>query len=215
MSCEAEALFAFFFASRSATEFLSRTTSPCRAHSLARAGMESNDAPDDEIAAAYEPSPVGKCAKSTVAALHVDMRKVHEEYLDSVRASVTTYVKRVEAMPSVFPDAGRGPSDLDARIAASKAYIIAGRETELEAKRRHEEKVRSVKRVDEILESLDALAAAAGDDPVRRDDAAAKLEALAEYKLLDDLRARSAGVEPTTEGFEAKERREETAEAGR
>ena len=177
--------------------------------------MESNDAPDDEIAAAYEPSPVGKCAKSTVAALHVDMRKVHEEYLDSVRASVTTYVKRVEAMPSVFPDAGRGPSDLDARIAASKAYIIAVRETELEAKRRHEEKVRSVKRVDEILESLDALAAAAGDDPVQRDDAAAKLEALAEYKLLDDLRARSAGVEPTTEGFEAKERREETAEAGR
>ena len=112
-------------------------------------------------------------------------------------------------------DAGRGLSDLDARIAAAKAEILARQETEVEAKRRDEEMVRSVKRVDEILESLGALAAAAGDDPVRRDDAAAKLEALAEYKLLDDLRARSAGVEPTTEGFEAKERREETAEAGR
>jgi hypothetical protein len=37
-----------------------------------------------------------------------------------VRASVTTYVKRVEASPSVSADAGRGLSDLDARIAAAK-----------------------------------------------------------------------------------------------
>ena len=202
------------------------------AHSFARAGMEAKDAPDDETAAAYEPSPDGKRAKSMVAALQldtqecldrlddldarlgVDRRKVHEEYLNSVRASVTTYVKRVEVIPSVSADS-RGLSDLDARIAAAKAEILARQEMEAEAKQRHEEMVLSVKRVDEILESLDALAAAAGDDPVRRDDAAEKLEALAEYKLLDDLRARSAGVEPTTEGFEAKERREETAEAGR
>ena len=195
--------------------------------------MEAKEAPDDETATAYEPSPDGKRAKSMVAALQldtqecldrlddldarlgVDRRKVHEEYLNSVRASVTTHVKRVEAIPSVSADASRGLSDLDARIAAAKAEILARQEMEAVAKLRHEEMVLSVKRVDEILESLDALAAAAGDDPVRRDDAAAKLEALAEYKLLDDLRARSAGVEPTTEGFEAKERREETAEAGR
>jgi hypothetical protein len=37
-----------------------------------------------------------------------------------VRASVTTYVKRVEANPPVSADAGRGLSDLDARIAAAK-----------------------------------------------------------------------------------------------
>jgi len=126
-----------------------------------------------------------------------------------VRASVTTYVKRVEANASVSADAGRGLSDLDARIAAAKAEILARQETEVEAKRRHEEMVRSVKRVDEILESLDALAAAAGDDPVRRDDAAEKLEALAAYELLDDPQA---GPKPVTESFEAKEKREETAE---
>jgi hypothetical protein len=42
------------------------------------------------------------------------------KYINSVRASVTTYVKRVEANPSVSADAGRGLSDLDARIAAAK-----------------------------------------------------------------------------------------------
>ena len=85
----------------------------------------------------------------------------------------------------------------------------------MEAKRRHEEMVRSVKRVDEILEGLDAFAAAAGDDPVRRDDAAEKLEALEEYELLDDPQARSTGAGPVTESFEANEKREETAEARR
>ena len=194
----------------------------------ARAGMEAKDAPDGETAAPYEPSPDGTRAKSMVAALQldtqecldrlddldarlgVDRRKVHEEYVNSVRASVTTYVKRVEANASVSADAGRGLSDLDARIAAAKAEILARQETEVEAKRRHEEMVRSVKRVDEILESLDALAAAAGDDPTRRDDAAEKLEALAAYELLDDPQA---GPKPVTESFEAKEKREETAEA--
>ena len=168
--------------------------------------MEAKDAPDGETAAPYEPSPDGTRAKSMVAALQldtqecldrlddldarlgVDRRKVHEEYINSVRASVTTYVKRVEANPSVSADAGRGLSDLDARIAAAKAEILARQETEVEAKRRHEEMVRSVKRVDEILEGLDAFAAAAGDDPVQRDDAAEKLEALAAYELLDDAK---------------------------
>ena len=100
--------------------------------------MEAKDAPDGETAAPYEPSPDGTRAKSMVAALQldtqecldrlddldarlgVDRRKVHEEYINSVRASVTTYVKRVEANPSVSADAGRGLSDLDARIAAAK-----------------------------------------------------------------------------------------------
>ena len=136
--------------------------------------MEAKDAPDGETAAPYEPSPDGTRAKSMVAALQldtqecldrlddldarlgVDRRKVHEEYINSVRASVTTYVKRVQANPSVSADAGRGLSDLDARIAAAKAEILARQETEVEAKRRHEEMVRSVKRVDEILEGLDA-----------------------------------------------------------
>ena len=198
--------------------------------------MEAKDAPDGETAAPYEPSPDGTRAKSMVAALQldtqecldrlddldarlgVDRRKVHEEYINSVRASVTTYVKRVEANASVSADAGRGLSDLDARIAAAKAEILARQETEVEAKRRHEEMVRSVKRVDEILESLDALAAAAGDDPVRRDDAAEKLEALAAYELLDDPQnacSAGAGPGPVTESFEAKEKREETAEARR
>lgn len=198
--------------------------------------MEAKDAPDGETAAPYEPSPDGTRAKSMVAALQldtqecldrlddldarlgVDRRKVHEEYVNSVRASVTTYVKRVEANASVSADAGRGLSDLDARIAAAKAEILARQETEVEAKRRHEEMVRSVKRVDEILESLDALAAAAGDDPVRRDDAAEKLEALAAYELLDDPQnacSAGAGPGPVTESFEAKEKREETAEARR
>ena len=49
------------------------------------------------------------------------------------------------------------------------------------------------------------LAAAAGDDRVRRDDAAEKLEALEEYKLRDDLQARSADAGPVTESLEAKE----------
>ena len=155
--------------------------------------MEAKDAPDGETAAPYEPSPDGTRAKSMVAALQldtqecldrlddldarlgVDRRKVHEEYINSVRASVTTYVKRVQANPSVSADAGRSLSDLDARIAAAKAEILARQETEVEAKRRHEEMVRSVKRVDEILEGLDAFAAAAGDDPVQRDDAAPRL----------------------------------------
>jgi len=132
-----------------------------------------------------------------------------------VRASVTTYVKRVEANPSVSADAGRGLSALDARIAAAKAEILARQETEVEAKRRHKEMVRSVKRVDEILESLDALAAAAGDDPVRRDDAAEKLDALEAYELLDDPQARPTAAGPVTESFEANEKREETAEARR
>jgi hypothetical protein len=132
-----------------------------------------------------------------------------------VRASVTTYVKRVEANPSVSADAGRGLSDLDARIAAAKAGILARQETEVEAKRRDEEMVRSVNRVDEILESLDALVAAAGDDPVRRDDAAEKLEALEKYELLDDLQARPTAAGPVTESFEANEKRKETAEARR
>lgn len=198
--------------------------------------MEAKDAPDGETAAPYEPSPDGTRAKSMVAALQldtqecldrlddldarlgVDRRKVHEEYINSVRASVTTYVKRVEANASVSADAGRGLSDLDARIAAAKAEILARQETEVEAKRRHEEMVRSVKRVDEILESLDAFAAAAGDDPVQRDDAAEKLEALAAYELLDDPQnacSAGAGPVPVTESFEAKEKREETAEARR
>lgn len=198
--------------------------------------MEAKDAPDGETAAPYEPSPDGTRAKSMVAALQldtqecldrlddldarlgVDRRKVHEEYINSVRASVTTYVKRVEANASVSADAGRGLSDLDARIAAAKAEILARQETEVEAKRRHEEMVRSVKRVDEILESLDAFAAAAGDDPVQRDDAAEKLEALAAYELLDDPQnacSAGAGPGPVTESFEAKEKREETAEARR
>ena len=85
----------------------------------------------------------------------------------------------------------------------------------MEAKRRDEEMVRSVNRVDEILESLDALVAAAGDDPVRRDDAAEKLEALEKYELLDDLQARPTAAGPVTESFEANEKREETAEARR
>jgi chromosome segregation ATPase len=194
--------------------------------------MEAEDAPG-ETSAAYEPSPDGKRAKSMVAALQldtqecldrlddldarlgVDRRKVHEEYINSVRASVTTYVKRVEANPSVSADAGRGLSDLDARIAAAKAEILARQETEVEAKRRHEEMVRSVKRVDEILESLDALATAAGDDPVRTDDAAETFEALEAYELLDDLQARPTAAGPVTESFEANEKREETAEARR
>jgi hypothetical protein len=82
----------------------------------------------------------------------------------------------------------------------------------VEAKRRDEEMVRSVKRVDEILESLDALA---GDDPVRRDDAAEKLEALEAYELLDDPQARPTAAGPVTESFEANEKREETAQARR
>ena len=223
--------FRFFFFSET-TPFLHSNDVP-RAHSSARAGMEAKDAPDGETAAPYEPSPDGTRAKSMVAALQldtqecldrlddldarlgVDRRKVHEEYINSVRASVTTYVKRVEANASVSADAGRGLSDLDARIAAAKAEILARQETEVEAKRRHEEMVRSVKRVDEILESLDALAAAAGDDPVRRDDAAEKLEALEKYELLDDLQARPTAAGPVTESFEAKEKREETAEARR
>jgi len=169
--------------------------------------MEAEDAPG-ETSAAYEPSPDGKRAKSMVAALQldtqecldrlddldarlgVDRRKVHEEYINSVRASVTTYVKRIEATPSVSADAGRGLSDLDARIAAAKAEILARQETEAEAKRRHEEMVRSMKHVENILNDLDALAAAAGDDPIQRDDTAEKLEALDEYKLQDDLQAR-------------------------
>ena len=115
--------------------------------------MEAKDAPDGETAAPYEPSPDGTRAKSMVAALQldtqecldrlddldarlgVDRRKVHEEYINSVRASVTTYVKRVQANPSVSADAGRGLSDLDARIAAAKAEILARQETEAEAKR--------------------------------------------------------------------------------
>mmetsp|Transcript_6945 Transcript_6945/g.28493 ORF Transcript_6945/g.28493 Transcript_6945/m.28493 type:complete len:253 (+) Transcript_6945:1132-1890(+) len=194
--------------------------------------MEAEDAPG-ETSAAYEPSPDGKRAKSMVAALQldtqecldrlddldarlgVDRRKVHEEYINSVRASVTTFVKRIEATPSVSADAGRGLSDLDARIAAAKAEILARQETEVEAKRRDEEMVSSVKRVDEILESLGALAAAAGDDPVRRDDAAEKVDALEEYELLDDLQARPTAAGPVTESFEANEKREETAEARR
>ena len=169
--------------------------------------MEAEDAPG-ETSAAYEPSPDGKRAKSMVAALQldtqecldrlddldarlgVDRRKVHEEYINSVRASVTTFVKRIEATPSVSADAGRGLSDLDARIAAAKAEILARQETEAEAKRRHEEMVRSMKHVENILKDLDALAAAAGDDPIQRDDTAEKLEALDEYKLRDDLQAR-------------------------
>ena len=169
--------------------------------------MEAEDAPG-ETSAAYEPSPDGKRAKSMVAALQldtqecldrlddldarlgVDRRKVHDEYINSVRASVTTYVKRFEATPSVSADAGRGLSDLDARIAAAKAEILARQETEAEAKRRHEEMVRSLKQVEKILEDLDALAAAAGDDPIQTDDTAEKLEALEEYKLRDDLQAR-------------------------
>ena len=87
-------------------------------------------------------------------------------------------------------DAGRGLSDLDARIAAAKAEILARQETEAEAKRRHEEMVRSISHVENILNDLDALAAAAGDDPIQRDDTAEKLEALDEYKLRDDLQAR-------------------------
>ena len=82
----------------------------------------------------------------------------------------------------------------------------------MEAKRRDEEMVRSVKRVDEILESLDALA---GDDPVRTDDAAEKLEALEAYELLDDPQARPTAAGPVTESFEANEKRKETAEARR
>ena len=82
----------------------------------------------------------------------------------------------------------------------------------MEAKRRDEEMVRSVKRVDEILESLDALA---GDDPVRTDDAAEKLEALEAYELLDDPQARPTAAGPVTESFEATEKREETAQARR
>jgi hypothetical protein len=82
----------------------------------------------------------------------------------------------------------------------------------VEAKRRDEEMVRSVKRVDEILESLDALA---GDDPVRTDDAAEKLEALEAYELLDDPQARPTAAGPVTESFEANEKRKETAEARR
>jgi|Transcript_6946 hypothetical protein len=169
--------------------------------------MEAEDAPG-ETSAAYEPSPDGKRAKSMVAALQldtqecldrlddldarlgVDRRKVHEEYINSVRASVTTFVKRIEATPSVSADAGRGLSDLDARIAAAKAEILARQETEAEAKRRHEEMVRSISHVENILNDLDALAAAAGDDPIQRDDTAEKLEALDEYKLRDDLQAR-------------------------
>jgi hypothetical protein len=85
----------------------------------------------------------------------------------------------------------------------------------VEAKRRDEEMVRSVKRVDEILESLDALATAAGDDPVRTDDAAETFEALEAYELLDDLQARPTAAGPVTESFEANEKREETAEARR
>ena len=169
--------------------------------------MEAEDAPG-ETSAAYEPSPDGKRAKSMVAALQldtqecldrlddldarlgVDRRKVHEEYINSVRASVTTFVKRIEATPSVSADAGRGLSDLDARIAAAKAEILARQETEAEAKRRHEEMVRSISQVENILNDLDALAAAAGDDPIQRDDTVEKLEALDEYKLRDDLQAR-------------------------
>ena len=82
----------------------------------------------------------------------------------------------------------------------------------MEAKRRDEEMVRSVKRVDEILESLDALA---GDDPVRRDDAAEKFEALEAHELLDDVQARPTAAGPVTESFEANEKREETAQARR
>ena len=82
----------------------------------------------------------------------------------------------------------------------------------MEAKRRDEEMVRSVKRVDEILESLDALA---GDDPVRRDDAAETFEALEAYELLDDVQARPTAAGPVTESFEANEKREETAQARR
>ena len=129
--------------------------------------MEAKDAPDGETAAPYEPSPDGTRAKSMVAALQldtqecldrlddldarlgVDRRKVHEEYINSVRASVTTYVKRVEANPSVSADAGRGLSDLDARIVAAKAEILARQETEVEAGVTRV--VRSVKRVDEII----------------------------------------------------------------
>jgi hypothetical protein len=85
----------------------------------------------------------------------------------------------------------------------------------VEAKRRDEEMVRSVKRVDEILESLDALATAAGDDPVRTDDAAETFEALEAYELLDDLQARPTAAGPVTESFEANEKRKETAEARR
>ena len=82
----------------------------------------------------------------------------------------------------------------------------------MEAKRRDEEMVRSVKRVDEILESLDALA---GDDPVRRDDASETFEALEAYELLDDPQARPTAAGPVTESFEANEKRKETAEARR
>ena len=50
--------------------------------------------------------------------------------------------------------------------------------------------MRSISHVENILNDLDALAAAAGDDPIQRDDTAEKLEALDEYKLRDDLQAR-------------------------
>ena len=103
--------------------------------------MEAKDAPDGETAAPYEPSPDGTRAKSMVAALQLDTQecldrlddldarlgvdrgKVHEEYINSVRASVTTYVKRVEANASVSADAGRGLSDLDA---PSEALALLG-----------------------------------------------------------------------------------------
>jgi hypothetical protein len=141
---------------------------------------------DEAPPVAFEPSPDGARAKAMVAALQLDTqecldrlddldarlgkdrRKAHEEHLASVRGSVSTYAKRIDATPSASFDAGAGLSDLDARIAAAKAAILEGRETEAEAKRRHEEMVRSVKTVEKILRELDARAAKAGDDPSRR-----------------------------------------------
>ena len=81
------------------------------------------------------------------ALLGVDRRKVDEEYSNAGRARVTTYVKRVEANASVSADAGRGLSDLDARLAAAKAETLAPQATAVEAQRPPEARAAARRRV--------------------------------------------------------------------
>jgi hypothetical protein len=160
-----------------------------------------SDTPGDTPAPAFSPSPDGARAKSMVSSLAMDTRecldcldaidvrlgldrrKNHEAYLNEVRGGVAVYAKRIEGSVTTaasVSDPGKGLIDLEARIAAAKAMMMAGEESEAAAKRTHSDNVKLVKAMEKSLRAMDVLAASAGDDPVPNEDTA-KLAALDGY----------------------------------
>lgn len=159
----------------------------------------------DAPSSSFQASPDGALAKSMVSSLQmdtkeclerldaiderlgVDRRKNHDEYLQFVRGGVYQDMPNPNATASTPLDARKPLSSIDDRIAQAKAEIMAGNETETEAKRRHEEMTKSIKNAENILGTLDRLAAHAGDNPAHRKDTAT-LEALEGYKALDEYK---------------------------